>query len=187
MDEQHILDSVNLLLDISKIIALPNFVKFSSGKREKYTKIVSERECIYAFWLNNEDNIIRELNTKFSVLGVNQFCQDVAWNWHLNDNQILLYVGKTTNFKKRMKKHLMLGTKHWEQNEDNTLYKKSTACQLRAGIEKLIQDTGLKSFDFMNERISVTCVEMDNFIDRFFAEDLAVGMGKPWFNIDSER
>lgn len=187
MDKGIIEDSVNKLLDYSRVKPMPNFVQFVSCNRAKYSTSVSEKECIYAFWLNNKDSIVKELNTKFTVLGVNKFQQKVEWSWNLDDNQILLYVGKTTNFKKRMKKHLMLGTKQWKQNDDNTLYKKSTACQLRAGVEKLIQKSDIDFFEFLNERIGVNYVEMDNFIDRFFAEDLAVGIGKPWFNVDSER
>jgi len=68
------------------------------------------------------------------------------------------------------------------------LNKKTTACQLRAGIEHLLKNSlEENSIDFMLNNILVSIVEMDGLADRFFTEDLAIGIGKPWFNVDSER
>lgn len=53
--------------------------------------------------------------------------------------------------------------------------------------ENLIDAAVDQLLDFIRERIQVSYIPLDGLGNRFFAEDLAIGKGKPWFNVDSER
>ena len=180
-------NSVKELLDESKVRELSELISFGKNQPIKYSPELTEDEGIYAFWLLNSDQLAENLNRKFAISGPNKGLMDIEWNWNLTNKQILLYVGKSTNLKKRISLHLKLKTKTWVSTKDNTLNKVTTSCQTRSGIEHLIQESKFDSFDFMNTRIGLTTVKLPNFDDRFFAEDLAIGIGKPWFNLDSER
>lgn len=175
------------LLDVSKAIALGKFVSLRKG-RPGYTELAITEACIYAFWLRNTDNGAESLHRILRINGPNKKPEELTWNWNLQNDNILLYVGKTTNFKNRLKKHLLLGTSHWEHKRYDYLNKKTTACQLRAGVEHLLKHSKHRSnIDFMLDNIYVNAIKLDGLANRFFAEDLAIGKGKPWFNVDSER
>ena len=103
-----------------------------------------------------------------------------------------LYVGKTTNVRKRFSLHIKRdcpGRLHQAHPENVKAKPNTTSCQLRFGIEHV----------FPNEEnplnVIFKCVGFshrtdfpDNAIaERFFEEDRLVGIWRPWFNIDSER
>lgn len=148
------------------------------GKSIRYSDILVIKPSVYAFWLINTNNQAESLHRQVRITGPDGSSEKISFDWNLNNDFILFYVGKTTNFKNRLKKHLLLGTNTWEHKENDYLNKKTTACQLRSGIEHLIKNSS-------NIRISI--IELDALVERFFAEDLAIGKGKPWFNVDSER
>ncbi len=85
------------------------------------------------------------------------------------------------------------GTQNWYNtcaagSEHPSLYKRTTACQIRAGIEHLFKkhqpspELGDKLRHFSLAWVEETC-----FAERFYAEDLAIGTFRPWFNLDCER
>ena len=187
MDSKLIDNSVKELLNKSRIHQLSKLISFGRNQQVKYGSELTNKGGIYAFWLFNSDQLAQNLNRSVVISGPSKELIDIEWNWNLSDEQILLYVGKSTNLKKRISLHLKLKTDTWKPTKDNTLNKLTTSCQTRSGIEHLIRGSEFDSFDFLNTRIGLTTVELPNFDDRFFAEDLAIGQGKPWFNLDSER
>lgn len=139
----------------------------------------------------NNDGIAEKLNRSQEIKGPGNKPYPFTWDWNVNDKRILVYVGKTTTFKSRLSQHLKLKTFNWVVPEDKTSpYKSTTPCQLRSGIEHLlsanIRSTNL-GLDFIRDRIRVSYIPLEGLGNRFFAEDLAIGKGKPWFNVDSER
>ncbi|MGM0582896.1 MAG: GIY-YIG nuclease family protein [Bacteroidota bacterium] len=180
-------ETVNQLLDKTQIKRLDSLIHFGNNKVIRYQTGLSNNGGLYAFWLKNTNGIAKKLNRTVAISTPNKKIEQVEWDWNLEDDQLLLYVGKSTNLRNRISMHLKLGTEKWDKNSDNTLRKKTTSCQVRAGIEHLIQNSRYNSFEFINQFIGISVVELPKFQDRFFAEDLAIGEGKPWFNIDSER
>lgn len=187
MDASIIDTKVQDVLNPSKSYALDELVKVK-GNSIRYSDIAVIKPSIYAFWLINTNNQAESLHRKVKITGSNGSSEKIPFDWNLNNDFILLYVGKTTNFKNRLKKHLLLGTNTWEHKENDYLNKKTTACQLRAVVEHLIKNSSIDNgIDFMFSNVRVSVIELDGLIERFFAEDLAIGKGKPWFNVDSER
>jgi len=187
MDASLIDRKVEYLLNTSKSYLLKQLLVIK-GKSIRYSALTIIKPSIYAFWLDNSNKEAELLHRRLRITGPNGSNEEITLDWNLNNDFILLYVGKTTNFKNRLKKHLLLGTHTWEHKEKNYLNKKTTACQLRAGVEHLIKYSSIDNgIDFMLSNIRISIIEMDGLVERFFAEDLAIGKGKPWFNVDSER
>lgn len=103
-----------------------------------------------------------------------------------------LYVGKTArDVSKRVGQHLMLGkqrilpmVKHRKKQQSPT-----TSCQLRVGIEHLFPVTAdTRTLTLGN--VGLSFVEFDGderAANRFYLEDLAIGLMRPPFNVDVER
>jgi hypothetical protein len=143
---------------------------------------------IYIFWFDNHDKIIENLKRELEVDGPDRINQKLIWNWNLDSEKVCLYVGKSTNMQKRLGLHLLLGTKKLYPNATSRLLKKTTSCQLRSGFEYLYQNYhGGSIFDEIHKRLFYTIIREDDFVSRFYMEDLLVGKLLPWFNVDSER
>lgn len=135
---------------------------------------------------------------------------EVNWDWNLSDEYVCLYVGKSSNIGGRVKLHL--GSSHnssWyskdnlgayktiraDKHKDGFLLKWDTACQLRAGMEHLLslRTPGLQFGTLLRSHICISIYtdfgENSHIAmtERFYAEDLAIGTFRPWFNVDSER
>lgn len=187
MDVSLIDRKVEYLLNTSMSYTLEQLLVIK-GNSIRYSALATIKPSIYAFWLDNSNQEAKMLHRRVRITGPNRSNEEITLDWNLNNDYILLYVGKTTNFKSRLKKHLLLGTQTWKHKENDYLNKKTTACQLRAGVEHLIKHSSIDNgIDFMLSNIRVSIIEMDGLAERFFAEDLAIGKGKPWFNVDSER
>ena len=190
MNENLINETVNRLLDFNTSKPLSHYVTFNENKI-RYTNTPDNETGLYAFWLMNNDGIADKLNRSLKIKGPGNELYSFTWDWNVDEKYILVYVGKTTTFKSRLAQHLKLKTFSWKVPEDKTSpYKPTTSCQLRTGIEHLLirntQPANL-GLDFIRERIQVSYIPLDGLGNRFFAEDLAIGKGKPWFNVDSER
>ena len=109
------------------------------------------------------------------------------------------YMSTTTNLKSRISDHIKLGTDKWydgskwnKQKEENPngLLKRTTSCQLRSGLEHLLKKSRLNFREVLKDRIHFSGVKMvgkEHIANRFYAEDMAIGLGNPWINVDSER
>jgi hypothetical protein len=164
---------------------------------------------IYAFWWKNEDkSVIHGANRKLSLKGRKigkkstysgpeihgHERHNICWNWGLEDDWICLYVGKSTHISNRIVKHLTrsVSSKDWYDNKGKKspelgfVYKINSECQFRAGIEHLdLGEKGIKSNVYLSS-VEISGVN-DSVATRFYMEDLAIGVLKPWFNVDSER
>jgi hypothetical protein len=126
---------------------------------------------------------------------------------------VCLYVGKTgrdKGIKSRIAEHLAIKSKNREaylkyqryknapitqqaypENGASLILKRNTMSQLRAGLEYIFRHHEDSSFarQRIEDSIYITyCVDDDHdFRDRFYLEDLAIGLFHPWFNLDSER
>lgn len=117
-----------------------------------------------------------------------------------------LYVGKTTDLKQRIKDHIMPKIINREayfkkiKTFDREIYKedrsteviakRNTKCQFRAGMEYIFKDKkSNKAYQnmFLNVGVSYVAIPQKQFKHRFYVEDLAIGLLKPPFNLDSER
>lgn len=103
-----------------------------------------------------------------------------------------LYVGKTTNIKKRFSLHIMRGSPgrlHASPLANEKAKPRTTSCQLRFGIEHVFpSEPDPLSIIYRAVGFSYRTDFPDNPIaERFFEEDRLVGIWRPWFNIDSER
>jgi len=103
-----------------------------------------------------------------------------------------LYVGKSAaSIRKRLGQHLMLGSRRILPQGARAKKAKAptTSCQVRAGIEHLFpseDDTRTLILD----NVGLSFVELhddEHAVNRFYLEDLAIGLMRPVLNIDIER
>ena len=149
---------------------------------------------VYAFWWMGSRADLMAGNRHIVLKGPGGCSVNVEYrDWWPNELVYpCLYVGKTTNVRRRFYEHLICRCRdrvHLALPENVKAKPKTTSCQLRFGIEHV----------FPNEveplKVIFDCVGFshhtefpDNPIaERFFEEDLMVGRWRPWFNIDSER
>jgi hypothetical protein len=103
-----------------------------------------------------------------------------------------LYVGKTTNMKKRFALHIKRdcpGRLHEAHPNNWKANPNTTSCQIRWGIEHIFPaEPNPLAIIMGSVGFSYRTDFPDNAIaERFFEEDKLVGTWRPWFNIDSER
>jgi hypothetical protein len=103
-----------------------------------------------------------------------------------------LYVGKTTaGLRKRIPQHFMLGSKRILPLGGSGKKAKppTRSCQLRAGIEHRFPPEK-DSRRLILENIGLSDVGLDGDLhaaNRFYLEDLAIGLMRPLLNVDVER
>ena len=111
----------------------------------------------------------------------------------IGNGKICLYVGKSTDIRGRISKHLKLGTDNiWldskgEKINKNNGRKPNTESQLRIGLERVFNRS---IFDGIIDNIGISwtiLTEYDNAINRFYLENYFIGKFYPLFNIDIER
>jgi hypothetical protein len=149
---------------------------------------------VYAFWwIGNRETLLRA-NRKIVLKGPGGQLVDVEYgNWWSDVLEYpCLYVGKSTNIRKRFGLHLKTGTTgrlHEPDPAHRKVKPRTSSCQLRWGIEHIFPNeidplsliATSVGFSFRTEFSGNATVE------RFFEEDRLVGAWRPWFNIDSER
>ncbi len=164
---------------------------YSSAAKET----LPDRPGVYAFWWLGIKEDLLNANTEIMVKGPSEkpvLIEYKDW-WPTELEYPCLYVGKSTNIKKRFSMHIRNGTKgrmHESPNEMNEKVKpKTTSCQLRFGIEHVFKNEN-HPLKLIHENVgfSYQVIDGDNsIVERFFREDLLIGKWRPWFNIDSER
>lgn len=149
---------------------------------------------VYAFWWIGDREQLMNANRHIMLKGPGGGDVDVYYHdwWPSDAPYPCLYVGKTTDLKKRFSQHLMRGTErraHPLMTGSRKAKPLTTSCQVRFGIEHVFPA------ETSPLRVIKKCVGFsyfDEFADnavaeRFFTEDRLVGHLRPWFNIDSER
>jgi hypothetical protein len=149
---------------------------------------LNKNEGIYSFWYYNSNNKIQGLNRNLVIEGPNKKKHEIKWDWNVNDEFICLYIGKTTDFRKRIPLHLLLKTNNLKNKKGNQLNKKTTSCQLRSGFDYLYSNKNdIYIKNELMEHIYLSFYYENDFVKRFYIEDYLIGKLRPWFNVDSER
>jgi hypothetical protein len=173
-----------------------------------------KKEGVYAFWWNRNKSHFdppkatsvllkgRKVKQKDSHSEMPQmdghYLHEVHWDWGKDEEWVCLYVGKSTDILQRVKWHLLdrVASEAWydamerkdkpyKQPTEGFVYKRNSMCQFRAGMEH--KGYGLQAIKD-NIYISTASPEEPNAVThRFYLEDLAIGLFRPWFNVDSER
>ncbi|MCA8064281.1 GIY-YIG nuclease family protein [Burkholderia sp. AU38729] len=156
--------------------------------------VVPDSAGVYAFWWMANKGQLLSANRRIRLHGPNNSRVEVEYHdwWPSDVPYPCLYVGKATNLKKRFGQHLMRGTPgraHHAATDNEKGKARTTACQLRFGIEHIFprEDDPLS---LINKAVGYSWCDTfpENAVaERFFAEDRLVGYLRPWFNIDSER
>jgi hypothetical protein len=105
---------------------------------------------------------------------------------------IPLYVGKNAaNISKRIGQHLRLKDKRMLPlgGDGRKHPPPTTSCQLRAGIEHMFRRAGdTRTLILENVGLSYVVLHGNNHAaNRFYLEDLAIGLMRPPYNVDVER
>ena len=149
---------------------------------------------IYAFWWISSRRKLLDSNRRMRLKGPRAVWIPIELgDWWPSDVQYpCLYIGKTTNLKRRFSLHLKRGSPgrlHSIPKSNDKQRPATTSCQLRYGIEHIFptsknplgiieDDVG---FSYQTEGVAASVIE------RFYMEDHLIGKWRPWFNIDSER
>jgi len=153
-----------------------------------------ETAGVYAFWWIGSKEELLASNRHIVLKGPGERPVDVTYGdwWPKELLYPCLYVGKSTNIKKRFSLHIKRGSPgrlHVPLQGNKKAKPATSSCQLRFGIEHV--------FPYEADPLSVIYAKVGfsfntNFhsnaiAERFFEEDKLVGLWRPWFNIDSER
>jgi hypothetical protein len=149
---------------------------------------------VYAFWWVGPKEELMNANRHIVLKGPKGKPVDVEYNdwWPVDLVYPCLYVGKSTNIKKRFSQHVKRGSPYrlHEPAPGNVKAKPcTTSCQLRFGIEHVFPHVQ-KPLDLIFQSVGFsyrTDFSENAIAERFFEEDRLVGTWRPWFNIDSER
>jgi len=153
-----------------------------------------ERPGVYAFWWIGSKDRLLAANRHVVLKGPGERPVDVKFRdwWPPELEYPCLYVGKSTNIKKRFSLHIKrdsTGRLHQIPATNEKQKPVTTSCQLRYGIEHIFKDhPSPLEIIFQYVGFSYTTdFNEDAIAERFFTEDRLIGTWKPWFNIDSER
>lgn len=149
---------------------------------------VPERGGVYVFHLDLSSYRLEQLQLDFELSGPGGRPIIQTWKNSLKSGMNVAYIGKSTNLRDRLSKHLRMGST--SQATSLRIIKPTSSCQYRAGFDHLFYR---KDVDFRSEGLQMTYfnyVELDgdeHLFDRFYLETLAIGLGRPVFNVDGER
>ena len=153
-----------------------------------------ESPGVYAFWWIASKDELLCANRQIVLKAPSEKPVNVEYkDWWPSDLEYpCLYVGKTTNIKKRFSLHIKRGSSgrlHAAHANHHKAKPATTSCQLRWGIEHVFpNDPDPLGIIFRAVGFSCRTDFPENAIaERFFEEDRLVGLWRPWFNIDSER
>ena len=153
-----------------------------------------EQAGVYAFWWIGDKADLLEGNRHIVLKGPKEQPVDVYYGdwWPEDLTYPCLYVGKSTNIKKRFSLHIKRGCEkrlHPALAGNIKAKPATTSCQLRFGIEHVFRDLETP-LPLIYEKVGFsysTDFDENAIAERFFEEDRLVGIWRPWFNIDSER
>ena len=154
---------------------------------------------VYAFWWTGARDLLRGdgCNRLLQLHGPGgrpvRIEMDDDWLGLDTDLPIPLYVGKTAgSLARRIGQHLRLGSGDRmmlvAENETKPA-PPTTSCQLRAGVEHLFpREPDTRTLILENVGLSYVLLDGDaHAANRFYLEDLAIGLMRPPFNVDIER
>ena len=155
---------------------------------------VPELPGVYAFWWVGDKRTLLTSKREIVLKGPSGSRAHVEYQdwWPKELPFPCLYIGKSTNLRKRFSLHIKRGCpgrlhRAVRGNRKATPY--TTSCQLRFGIEHIFPRVP-DPLGIIYNSVGFSCstaFEENAFAERFFEEDRLVGYCRPWFNIDSER
>jgi len=153
---------------------------------------------VYVFWWMTGPAKLRskECNRRLQLKGpggrwVGMVIDD-DWLGLSTDLPIPLYVGKSGgSLRNRIGQHLMLSKLRILSRGRRSKKEKAptTSCQLRAGVEHLFPFE-IDTRSLILDNVGFSFVELPNdgnAVNRFYLEDLAIGLMRPVLNVDIER
>lgn len=153
-----------------------------------------EKAGVYAFWWLAPKAELLAGNRHIVLKGPGEKPVNVEYKdwWPCELDYPCLYVGKSTNIKKRFSLHIKSGCRgrlHEPYPENRKAKPVTSSCQLRFGIEHVFPyEMDSLALIFRAVGFSFRTDFPENAIaERFFEEDRLVGTWRPWFNVDSER
>lgn len=179
-----------------KIIKLRE-VANSKGNRLTRTRLPA-RGGVYCFWWTGNLTTLQSpsCNMRLELVGPGGrpvlLELDEEWLGLGAGLPVPLYVGKNADsIFSRVTKHLLLNQARITAVFDGHKKQRrpSTSCQARAGVEHLFPKlTDTRPLVLDNMGLSwVTLHGDDHAANRFYLEDLAIGLMRPVFNVDVER
>lgn len=153
-----------------------------------------EEPGVYAFWWIADRAELMNSQRHIVLKGPGGSPVDVEFRdwWPEKLVYPCLYVGKSTNIKKRFSLNIKRGSPHRLHVIPTTHEKQkpvTTTCQLRYGIEHIFRDAQ-NPLKIIENKVGFSySIEFgqNQIAERFFEEDKLIGLWKPWFNVDSER
>jgi len=153
---------------------------------------------VYAFWWTGKMSILRskKRNRFLELKGPDgapvRLKIGDTWLGINTKLPIPLYVGKNAaDISKRIGQHMRLKDKRMFPLGGSAKKMKAptTSCQLRAGIEHFFPfEKDTRSLMLDNEGLSYVILDgEEHAVNRFYLEDLAIGLMRPPFNVDIER
>jgi hypothetical protein len=153
---------------------------------------------VYCFWWTGDIALLSDpsCNRQLDVAGPGgrrvTIDIDDEWLGLQTKLPVPLYVGKNADsISSRVGQHLMLGNDRVTPIFEG--YRKqerpTTSCQARAGVEHLFPQLP-NTRDLMLDNVGISWVELggdDHAVNRFYLEDLAIGLMRPILNVDVER
>lgn len=153
---------------------------------------------VYAFWWTGSATLLtgEACNRQLELAGPGGrrvlLELDDDWLGVSTNLPLPLYVGKNaSNMSKRAGQHLTLSVKRLLPIGTGVAkqVRPTTSCQLRAGVEHMFpSETDTRTLILDN--VGLSFVELDgddHAANRFYLEDLAVGLMRPPLNVDIER
>ncbi len=162
---------------------------YASGKLN-----LPNKPGIYAFWWIGPKKELLGSQKNIILSGPNK--KDIHTSFDKNKTEDLiyhcLYIGKTTNIKKRFSLHVKNGSKkrlHKVKTDGRKIKAVTTSCQLRYGIEHIFPSEK-NPLTILHDKVGFsynTDFPHTEVAERFYKENLLIGKWRPWFNLDSER
>lgn len=165
----------------------------SAGGTRLKRHALPDRGGVYAFWWTGRIAKLRRRHPELELSGPGgrrvRLMIDAEWLGLSAELPVPLYVGKTaTSISKRVRLHMLLGTKKLPSG-GRRKSRPTTSCQLRSGVDHFFpKESDTRDLMLRNVGLSFVCLHGDSeAANRFYLEDLAIGLMRPPFNIDIER
>ncbi len=213
------MDKIDLPQDLQPLISSPRPL-YKDGRLD----LPETSEGLYIFWWANgwddseTSRDLRERGAKEAKFAGPRNLEAHCTGFHapgrkplLETEHLALFVGKSMKMSQRLKQHLLPSTTSeryrmstggkpvalaiYGDDAPNFVYKRTTSCQFRAGMEYLFRDNyfnpEVNALGRIKKHVLISTLtvsqEQGGFKHRFYSEDLLIGLLEPWFNLDGER
>ena len=161
-------------------------------------RVLSDCGGVYVFWWTGETDTLGQAvqNRPLILKGPGGCDVELSFNdeWLGLESTlpVPLYVGKTTaGIRTRIVQHLRLTKKRMlpKGGGPEKVKPPTTTCQLRAGVEHFFPNE-LDTRKIVLEQVGLSFVELDgdaHAANRFYLEELAIGLMRPPFNVSVEH